>query len=141
MTHGSHNPQTGADGQGQVVLCVDDATVSLSLRKQVLEASGYRVLTAENGAEALKIFSSEPVDLVILDYKLPEMNGDVLAGRIRDLRPSVPILMFSGYVDLPRATLAHVNRCLTKGEGPQLLLQAVAELIAQTRKSTVVPDS
>ena len=120
---------------------MDDATVSLILRKEVLEACGYRVLTAENGPEALKIFSSQPVDLVILDYKLPEMNGDVLAGRMKDLRPSVPILMFSGYVDLPRAALAHVNRCLTKGEGPQLLLQAVAELMAQARNSTAVPGS
>ncbi len=120
-----------------VVLCVDDETVGLMVRKQVLEARGYRVFAAENGADALKTFSSEPVDLVVLDYKMPGMNGDVVAERMKELRPSVPILMLSAYVDLPRETLALVDMHLTKGEGPLIMLKAVAELLtrAQTRKA------
>lgn len=122
---------------GKVVLCVDDETVGLVVRKQVLEAGGYRVFTAENGADALERFSSEAVDLVILDYKMPGMNGDVVAERMKRLKPSVPILMLSAYVDLPRETLTLVDMYLTKGEGPLIMLKAVAELLTQMSK--VVP--
>jgi CheY-like chemotaxis protein len=117
---------------GKLVLCVDDETVGLAMRKQVLEARGYRAFTAENGPGALKIFSSEPVDLVILDYKMPGMNGDVVAERMKRLKPHVPILMLSAYVDLPRETLALVDMYLTKGDGPLIMLKAVAELLTRT---------
>lgn len=114
---------------------MDDETVGLVVRKQVLEARGYRVFTAENGPDALGIFSSEHVDLVILDYKMPGMNGDVVAERMKRLKASVPILMLSAYVDLPRETLALVDMYLTKGEGPLIMLKAVAELLTQKPKA------
>lgn len=124
---------------GPVVLCVDDEPVGLLVRKQVLEARGYRVFTAENGPDALEIFSSEPVDLVVLDYKMPEMNGDAVAERMKRLKPSVPILMLSAYVDLPRETLALVDMYLTKGDGPAVMLKAVAELLTRTQISEATP--
>ena len=120
---------------GKVVLCVDDETIGLAVRKQVLEARGYHVFTAENGPKALEIFSSKPLDLVILDYKMPEMNGDIVADKMKRLKPSVPILMLSAYVDLPRETLELVDMYLTKGEGPLAMLRAVAELLAQNAQS------
>ncbi len=118
---------------------MDDEIVGLAVRKQVLEARGYRVFTAENGPDALEIFSVEPVDLVILDYKMPGMNGDVVAERMKQLKPSVPILMLSAYVDLPRETLALVDMYLTKGEGPLIMLKAVAELLTQRPKAVPGP--
>jgi CheY-like chemotaxis protein len=125
----------------KIVLCVDDETIGLAVRKQVLEAPGYHVFTAENGSDALKIFSSEAVDLVILDYKMPRMNGDVVAERMNRLKPSVPILMLSAYVDLPRETLALVDMYLTKGDGPVVMLKAVAELLSRTQRSKAAPGS
>jgi CheY-like chemotaxis protein len=116
------------------VLCVDDESIGLAVRKQVLEARGYRVFIAENGPDALKIFSSEPLDLVILDYKMPGMNGDVVAERMKRLKPSTPILMLSAYVDLPRETLTLVDMYLTKGEGPLVMLKAVAEIVGSAGK-------
>jgi CheY-like chemotaxis protein len=113
----------------KVVLCVDDEVVGLSVRKMMLEAQGYRVFTAENGPDALALFSSEPIDLVVLDYMMPEMKGDVVAQRMKQLQPAVPIVMFSAYIDLPRETLEKVDKYLTKGEAPQLLLEAIAELL------------
>ncbi len=125
---------------GKVILCVDDETVGLTVRKQVLETRGYRVLTAENGPDALQIFSAEHVDLVILDYKMPGMDGDVVAERMKALKPSVPILMLSAYVDLPRETLALVDMYLTKGEGPLIMLKAVAELLTRTQMAKKISD-
>lgn len=120
-------------GNYGVVLCVDDETVGLSVRKLILESKGYRVYTAENGPLALELFASQPIELVILDYKMPGMNGDVVAERMRRINPRVPILMLSAYVDLPGDTLALVDRYITKGEPPQVLLAAVAELLATMR--------
>jgi CheY-like chemotaxis protein len=120
-----------ARSQGEFILCVDDEITGLSVRKMTLESQGYRVVTAENGPDGLTIFSAEPIDLVILDYKMPGMNGDVVAERMKQLKPFIPILMLSAYVDLPRETLALVDRYLTKGDGPQIMLKAVAELLAQ----------
>jgi CheY-like chemotaxis protein len=122
----------------EVVLCVDDEAVGLTVRKMTLESQGYRVLTAENGPSGLAIFSSEKVDLVVLDYKMPGMDGDVVAERMKQLKPSVPILLLSAYVDLPHEVLALVDRYLTKGEGPLPMLQAVAELLRErSRQSSV----
>lgn len=130
-----------ARNQGKLILCVDDETTGLSVRKMTLESQGYRVVTAENGPDGLAIFSAEPIDLVVLDYKMPGMNGDVVAQRMKQLKPAIPILMLSAYVDLPSETLALVNRYLTKGEGPLIMLQAVAELLIRTQTSKAAPGS
>jgi CheY-like chemotaxis protein len=118
-----------ANSNGKVILCVDDEALGLSVRKMLLESQGYRVLTAENGPDALVLFSSEDVEAVILDYSMPGMNGDVVAQRMKELRPDLPIPMLSAYVDLPRETLALVDKSITKGESPRVLLDAMAQLI------------
>jgi CheY-like chemotaxis protein len=115
-------------GNGAVVLCVDDEATGLSVRKLLLEFEGYRVFAAKNGRDALALFVAEPIDLVVLDYKMPGMNGDVVAEKKR-LKPAVPILMLSAYVDLPGETVALVDQYVTKGESPRVLLGAVANLL------------
>jgi CheY-like chemotaxis protein len=114
---------------GKAILCVDDEATGLSVRKAVLESQGYRVFTAENGRDALQLFSSERIDLVILDYAMPGMDGGAVAEKMKRLRPAVPILLLSAYVDLPRETLAFVDRSVTKGEPPPMLLVTIAELL------------
>jgi CheY-like chemotaxis protein len=118
-----------ANSSGKVILCVDDETIGLCVRKMLLESQGYRVLTAENGPDALVLFSSEDPELVILDYSMPGMNGDVVAERMKELRPDLPIIMLSAYVDLPSETLAIVDKAITKGEPPPVLLDAIAQML------------
>lgn len=121
--------RVSTNSKGKVILCVDDEAMGLSVRKMLLESRGYRALTAESGADALVLLSSEDIDLVILDYLMPGMNGDIVAGKMKDLRPDLPIIMFSAYVDLPSDTLALVDKSVTKGEAPTVLLKAIAELL------------
>jgi CheY-like chemotaxis protein len=121
--------KSGPDTNGKVLLCVDDEVVGLSVRKMLLESRGYRVFTADNGPDALVLFSSEVVHLAILDYRMSGMNGHVVAQRMKDLRPDFPIIMLSAYVDLPSETLALVDRSVTKGEPPTALLEAIAQLL------------
>jgi CheY-like chemotaxis protein len=112
-----------------VILCVDDEVNGLDVRKALLASRGYRVLTATNGPDALVLFSSEAMDLVILDYRMPGMNGDIVASRMKELRPDLPIIMLSAYVDLPNETLTLVDRVVMKGEPPTVLLHAITALL------------
>ena len=116
----------------KVLLCVDDEVTGLLVRKMLLESLGYRVLVAENGPDALALFFAEKIDLVVLDYAMPEMNGGVVAERMKALKPAIPILMLSAYVDLPGPTLALVDKSVTKGEPPPVLIGAIAALLQKT---------
>lgn len=118
-----------AKGNAKGILCVDDEGIGLSIHKMLLESRGYKVFTAESGPDALVLLSSEMIDLVILDYLMPGMNGDVVAQKIKDLRPDLPIIMLSAYIDLPDEALAAVDRSLTKGEPTIVLLEAIQELL------------
>jgi CheY-like chemotaxis protein len=121
--------RVGTNSKGKSILCVDDEAVGPSVRKMLLESRGYRVFTVQNGADALVLFSSEDIDLVVLDYLMLGMNGDAVARKMKDLRPGLPIVMFSAYVDLPNEILALVDKSVTKGEAPTILLKAIAELL------------
>jgi len=111
------------------ILCVDDESAGLRIRKAVLEHSGYRVVIAESGSRALEIATTEHLDLAIIDFLMPEMTGDELALRLRALNPSLPIIMLSAYVTLPEGALDHCNLLLVKGEPPQRLLDAIRKLL------------
>jgi len=79
------------------ILCVDDEIPGLFLRKMVLEAEGYRVLTASSGQEALTSAKSTQLDAVVLDFNMPEMNGGEVAERLRGEFPHLKIIMLSDY--------------------------------------------
>ncbi len=112
-----------------LVLCVDDEVVGLRVRKAVLERAGYRVLTAHDGQEGLKLFSREPVEAVILDYSMPGMHGGEVATQMRRTKPTVPILLLSAYIGVPGDVTSLVNSYMTKGEGTHLLLEKLESLL------------
>jgi len=60
-------------------LCVDDNQSSLKICKMVLEDFSYKVLTSSSAREGLEIFASNAIETVILDYQIPEMNGELVA--------------------------------------------------------------
>jgi CheY-like chemotaxis protein len=113
----------------QTLLYVDDQSERLTLLKSVLESTGYEVLTAESGLKGLEIFLAEPVDLVVLDYYMPSMDGGAVATKMRRLRPSVPIIIFSGALTLPELVIAMVDGFISTSEEPQLLLEKIADLL------------
>jgi len=115
--------------ESHLVLCVDDELVGLQVRKLLLERAGYRVLTAENGQAGLDIFAAEQVEAVILDYSMPGMHGGEVATRMRQLKPTVPILLLSAYVGLPVEVTSMVDLYMTKGEGAPLLLAKLSSLL------------
>jgi CheY-like chemotaxis protein len=112
-----------------LVLCVDDETIGLHVRKLLLERAGYKVLTANDGYLGLALFSSEPVEVVVLDYSMPGMHGGEVASKMRELKPHVPILMLSAYVELSEEVTALVDLAMTKGEGAPVLLERLQSLL------------
>jgi CheY-like chemotaxis protein len=112
-----------------LVLCVDDELVGLQVRKILLERAGYQVLTAQDGPSGLEIFSSQPVEAVVLDYSMPGMHGGEVAVRMRQIKSQVPILLLSAYMGLPIEVTSLVDLYMTKGEGAPVLLEKLSSLL------------
>jgi len=85
----------------RVLLVDDDILVSMGAADMLLDM-GHRVIEAQSGADALKILETDaPFDIVVTDYAMPGMNGFDLAQRIRMRNPRLPIILATGYAELP----------------------------------------
>jgi CheY-like chemotaxis protein len=118
----------------KTLLCVDDNQSSLKMCKMVLEDFGYKVLTASNGREGLEVFASHAIDVVILDYQMPEMNGELVAAEMKRTNPRIPILMLSGWVSLPESALQLVDEFVAKGAPVEFMLLAIQQLLSRHKK-------
>ncbi|HEY2133499.1 MAG TPA: response regulator [Acetobacteraceae bacterium] len=93
-------PGIPAQDVHSTVLLVDDDEAVRSTTGMILEAMGYSVVEAESGREALKRLDGDPmIDILLTDVAMPGMNGPELARQVRQLRPVMPIVFFSGYAD------------------------------------------
>jgi len=81
------------------ILLVDDNRSGLSARKAILAELGYAVDCAEDAAGGLRLFDRHSYDLVVTDFRMPDMNGDQFINELRRRRPEVPIVLLSGFVE------------------------------------------
>jgi CheY-like chemotaxis protein len=81
------------------ILCIDDNQDVLESLGGLLRTSGYRTLTALSGMQEILLSLQNSVDLVVLDYEMPGMNGDLVAQAIRRSKPELPIILFTGRPD------------------------------------------
>lgn len=88
------------EGFGHILFVDDDAAV-LAMGREVLESFGYSVSTETNGQRALKLFKRKPEDFdaLVSDYSMPEMSGHELIGECLRLRPGLPAILCSGYME------------------------------------------
>jgi CheY-like chemotaxis protein len=77
----------------KVILCVNDNEQELSVLKFMLATNGYRVVSSCTGQEAIGIFASMQVDLVLADQGMPLMNGNQLVGRLKQIAPHIPMIL------------------------------------------------
>ena len=115
--------------QKAIILCIDDDGAGLEACKELLEISGYEVLTAQSGEQGLGLFVSHPLDAVVVDYQMPGMNGDRVARQMRRVKPDVPILMLSGYGELPLNELSCVDAFVSKGESWSTVISTLDRLL------------
>jgi two-component system cell cycle sensor histidine kinase/response regulator CckA len=85
----------------KTILLVEDDVTTLLVLRRMLERLGYRVLIAEDGAKALKVYEEhgDKIDLLLTDVVMPGLSGPKLAERVRLSRPQIPVLFISGFVD------------------------------------------
>jgi YesN/AraC family two-component response regulator len=83
----------------KVILCVDDEPIILKSLVRLFRTENYDIYTANNGSEALTIFSGVYVDLIISDYRMPEMNGVELLQKVKDIYPGTVRIILSGFAD------------------------------------------
>lgn len=113
----------------KLLLCIDDDFSGLKIRRLFLESQGYEVLIANRVSEGLRLFENEDIDAVVLDYYMPEMNGDHVAEMMKRHRPDVPIVMLSAFVTVPQNVTANTDAFVVKGDAPKKLLNTIDQLL------------
>jgi CheY-like chemotaxis protein len=111
------------------LLLVDDDICQLELRSLVMKRSGFSVLTAASPIEALSLLAQTPgrkVNVAILDYEMPLMNGCVLADYLKARDPDLKIILHSGRLDIPESEMSSVDSFVPKGGGMARLLREVS---------------
>jgi CheY-like chemotaxis protein len=138
----TERPSAKPEPRSRELLCVDDDPQTLTLRKLVLEAAGYSVITANSGESALQTLSEgSAVDLVLLDYLMPGMKGDELASKLREQYPHLPLIAVSAVGQLPDSLIKTVNAHVQKGQGPELLLSTISAILEQLHQQDVKRQS
>jgi len=88
------------------VLIVDDEKNILLSLNQSLQLAGYRTELAQSGQLALDVLSARPVDAVLLDVRMPDMDGLTALGKMLEARPTLPVIMMSGHGTIDTAVKA-----------------------------------
>jgi len=118
-------------------MVVDDDELILESLASIFEDEGFHVLSARSGGEALRLLESEPVNLILVDVKLPDMTGLELLGRIKDTTPRVRKLVLTGFPDAPSAIDAvnrKVDAYLVKPYDPENLIRLVGKHLEEQRQ-------
>jgi PAS domain S-box-containing protein len=121
-------------GRGETILLVEDAQRVRAVVREILEMSGYVVLEARHGAEALEVSRAHPgvIHLLVTDVVMPQMSGRELAQRLATLRPELKVLYMSGYTDdaiVRHGVLASGIAFLSKPFTPDALALKVREVL------------
>jgi two-component system, OmpR family, response regulator CpxR len=120
----------------KTILCVDDNEQVLSVRTFLLETRGYRIIAAKGAQEALEVLERSlpgSVDLVLCDLLMPQMDGNELVRRAKQLHPGLPAMIVSGTVNAFDRAL-HADVFLPKGaSSPAEMIERIRVLVARKR--------
>jgi CheY-like chemotaxis protein len=110
------------------VLCIDDEPSAIESRRLLLEAEGYQVINTSTGEEGIRLFQSNKIDVVVVDYWMSGMNGLTVAREIKRLDPAMPVIMLSGLPELLGEAVGIADRWILKGRSTEALLEALSAL-------------
>jgi two-component system, OmpR family, copper resistance phosphate regulon response regulator CusR len=114
--------------ESKIILCIDDSTGVLGYHRALLERRGYEVLTAASARQGLEIAAARGIAAVIVDYHMPEMNGDQVATEIKRFKPHVPIVMLSSDDEIPEPALNVVDAFVSKNDAYSRLLPVISQI-------------
>lgn len=121
------------------VLCVDDNTDTCELVRLMFESDGYKVVTCQDGQEAIRLIRYENFDAVVLDYLMPEIDGTDVCRAIRTFNKNVPVVFFTASArEKDRAAIlaAGAQAFLVKPNDLNILTETVFRLVEQ-KESTI----
>jgi CheY-like chemotaxis protein len=122
-------------GNQRTVLYVDDNPKAVRMLKFVIEGSGYKVVTARDGGEALERMQQSGCDLVLVNYRMLKMIGSDPILAVKRFSPGTPIVLISGYALLPPQELSHVDDHVGKGATLDILLDKIRALVVAHESS------
>jgi CheY-like chemotaxis protein len=120
----------------RVLLCVDDRTPLLQLRKALLESVGYSVVTATSAPPAIAKLKNSAIDAVLLEYKSEGMDAEAMAFHIRQRFPNLPIVLLSAHSALPERVLWLVDEYVMRSEPLEGLVQIIERAIRAGEQRT-----
>lgn len=137
----SEEKLASVQGRGESILLVDDDDMVLDATCRTLEKLGYRVRAFRSSLQALQTFKESPQqwDLLFTDLSMPEMDGARLGAQIRQLRPELPIILYTGYLDAVDAIDLDDLRILSKPSRIDDIAQAVATALGSDQQQGQVP--
>ncbi len=119
---------------GTLLIVDDEPNVIKSLRRLMVD-SNHTIITAESGADGLKAFEDNEIDLVISDYRMPGMNGVEFLSKVREKYPATIRIVLSGYADVTAVVEAindgHVYKFISKPWNDQELLTTILRAFEQ----------
>jgi DNA-binding NtrC family response regulator len=116
----------------KVCVLVDDEPVFLESMSKVLRARGYEIGTAANGVAALEEIKFRTYDVVVLDQRMPGMDGVATLDRIRRDHPTLPVILLSGHAEVSTAVAA-----MNRGAVDYLLKPALVEKLCERIRAAV----
>jgi two-component system, cell cycle sensor histidine kinase and response regulator CckA len=133
-----YSVSTGLTGT-ETILLVEDANALRAVATRILTSNGYKVLAAENGEDALRVFRKHPdsIDALLTDVVMPELGGRELAAIILADRPDIPILFMSGYTEtsaLGKLGTSRGHGFIGKPFTPEALLRQLREVLDRSTK-------
>ncbi len=123
------------------ILVIDDEKATLSMFRLFLDAYGYSVYTAENGAEGLEIFRKEKPAIVLTDIKMPGIDGLAVLQQIKEIAPKTAVIVITGHGDTDLAEQAAVLNAVDiihkpiKKEALDAALEKAREKLAATGRN------
>jgi CheY-like chemotaxis protein len=121
------------------VLCVDDNEVGVFVNSVILRNEGYEVVACVDSSKVASIVQKQELDLAVLDYWLPGMNGAELAAICKAANPDIRVILFSGHLGIPTRELAMVDAFIPKSEGIQALLEGIRALLPRSKGGVTAP--
>jgi CheY-like chemotaxis protein len=118
----------------QHILLVDDEEAVRYVFEHYLSILGYRVTTACDGVEALRLHAADPADLVITDFRMPRMDGGELLAHMRARHPALPAILISAN-PVDAGPMLHDVRFFAKPVSMPLLAETVAAMVGDPAPS------
>lgn len=112
-----------------LILCIDDDPQSLSIREKVLRAHDIDVFSARTAQAGIGFARQNKVDAVVLDYLMPDMDGEEVARVLKREHPELPIILYSGWAEIPERVFKLVDAFVTKGDGGKFLVAVIQAVV------------